>query len=199
MHPAPALDPIAPAAMERPSVDLSQNRSEHSWLNQLARGLWSAVWLTLFWPSPRLLHGWRRMLLRLFGARIGRHVRVYPSARIWAPWNLAMDDYSCLGPEVDCYCVAPIRIGQHAVVSQYSYLCAASHDYTLAHLPLVSAPITIEDGAWITADVFIGMGVTVGAGAVVGARAAVFKDVEPWTIVGGNPARFLKRRELRKT
>jgi putative colanic acid biosynthesis acetyltransferase WcaF len=107
-----------------------------------------------------------------------------------------MGDHSCLGPDVDCYCVAPIRIGAHAVVSQYTYLCSASHDYTKAGLPLIFAPITIGDGAWVTADVFVGMGVTVGTGAVVGAKAAVFKDVEPWTVVGGNPARFIKRRQM---
>jgi putative colanic acid biosynthesis acetyltransferase WcaF len=108
-----------------------------------------------------------------------------------------MDDFSCLGPEVDCYCVAPIRIGAHAVVSQYSYLCAASHDYERPDLPLITGPIRIEDGAWVAADVFIGMGVTVGAGAVVGARSSVYKDVAPWTVVGGNPARWIKQRVLK--
>lgn len=177
-------------------VDLSQARSELGVRNRLGRLLWSLTWNILFRLSPRVFHGWRRMLLRCFGARIGRRVRVYPSAKIWAPWNLAMGDYSCLGPDVDCYCVAPIRIGPHAMVSQYSYLCAASHDFTQPNLPLITSPIVIEEGAWVTADVFVGMGVTVGEGAVVGARSSVFKDVEPWTVVAGNPARFLKRREL---
>jgi putative colanic acid biosynthesis acetyltransferase WcaF len=196
----PELPTMDSAVLPRPSItpiDLTRFRSEHSFLNKLGRCVWSIAHLTLFRTSPRIFHGWRRALLRLFGASIGRGVRVYPSARIWAPWNLQMQDHSCLGPDVDCYCVAPIRIGAHAVVSQYSYLCAASHDYTLANLPLISAPITIGDGAWVTADVFVGMGVTVGAGAVVGARAAVFEDVPAWTVVGGNPARFIKRRELR--
>ena len=181
------------------SIDLSKNRSAHSFRNKAARWIWGFVHLTLFRPSPRCFHGWRRWLLRLFGASIGRGVRVYPSARVWAPWNLEMKDYSCVGPDVDCYCVARVSIGAHAVISQYSYLCAASHDYTRADLPLVSAPITIGDGAWVTADVFVAMGVTIGAGAVVGAKSAVFKNVDPWTVVGGNPARFLKRRELQSS
>ena len=192
-----AMDPAVLPAPPATSVDLSARCSEFSFFNRLGRLIWGVVHLILFRSSPRVFHGWRRWLLRLFGASIGRGVRVYPSARIWAPWNLQMQDHSCLGSDVDCYCVAPIRIGAHAVVSQYSYLCAASHDYTLANLPLISAPITIGDGAWVTADVFVGMGVTVGAGAVVGARAAVFEDVPAWTVVGGNPARFIKRRELR--
>jgi len=98
---------------------------------------------------------------------------------------------------VDCYSVAPIRIGAHAVVSQYSYLCSASHDYELPDFPLVTGPIVVAEGAWVAADAFVGMGVTIGAGAVVGARASVFKDVEPWTVVGGNPARFIKKRVMR--
>jgi putative colanic acid biosynthesis acetyltransferase WcaF len=191
------MDPAVLPATNPTSVDLSERCSEFSFFNRLGRWIWGVVHLALFRSSPRVFHGWRRLLLRLFGASIGHGVRVYPSVRIWAPWNLQMHDHSCLGPDVDCYCVAPIRIGAHAVVSQYSYLCAASHDYTLASLPLISAPITIGDGAWVTADVFVGMGVTIGAGAVVGARAAVFNDVPAWTVVGGNPARFIKRRELR--
>ena len=109
-----------------------------------------------------------------------------------------MGDHSCLAPEVDCYCVAPIKIGAHATVSQYSYLCTASHDIEHPQMPLVTAPIIIGDGAWITADVFIAPGVTIGEGAVVGARSSVFSDVPPWTVVAGNPAGFLKQRVLKE-
>jgi putative colanic acid biosynthesis acetyltransferase WcaF len=188
---SPVVTPLAGA------VDLSTVRSVHSLANKATRLIWGIAWLLLFRPSPRTFHVWRRSLLRLFGAKIGRRVRIYPSAHVWAPWNLEMGHFSCLGPQVDCYCVAPIRIEAHAVVSQYSYLCSASHDHELANLPLISRPIVIGEGAWIAADVFIGMGVTVGAGAVVGARASVFKDVEPWIVVGGNPARFIKTRVLK--
>jgi len=194
---AGALPKLEADATPLPRVDLSRVRSTLSWRNQLARALWNFACALLFRPSPRLFHGWRRFLLRRFGARVGRGVRVYPSAKIWAPWLLELGDFSCLGPEVDCYCVAPIRIGPHAVVSQYSYLCAAGHDIERADLPLIVAPIVVEEGAWVAADAFVGMGVTVGAGAVVGARASVFKDVAPWTVVGGNPARVLKERMLR--
>jgi putative colanic acid biosynthesis acetyltransferase WcaF len=175
-------------------VNLSTMRSAHSFWNKAARQIWGITWLLLFRPSPRTFHGWRRLLLRLFGAKIGRGVRIYPSTQVWAPWQLEMGDFSCLGPRVDCYCVAPIRIESHAVVSQYSHLCSASHDYEQPDLPLVTRPIVIGEGAWVAADAFVGMGVTVGMGAVVGARASVFKDVEAWTVVGGNPARFIKKR-----
>jgi putative colanic acid biosynthesis acetyltransferase WcaF len=136
------------------------------------------------------------MLLRAFGARIGQGAVIHPSVRIWAPWNLSMERFACLAPDVDCYSVAPIRLGEHATVSQYSYLCGASHDYTRLDLPLTPSPISIGAHAWVCADVFIGPGVTVGEGAVVGARSSVYRDVEPWTVAAGNPARFLKPRKL---
>ena len=156
--------------------------------NRLRRALWNVVWAVLYRTSPAPLHGWRRALLRLFGATVGAGAHPYPRARIWAPWNLTMEAHSCLANDVDCYCVAPVRVGRHATVSQYSYLCTASHDYRDPSMPLVTAPIDIGERAWITADCFIGPGVTVGRGAVVGARSTVLRDVDPWTVVAGNPA-----------
>ena len=177
-------------------VDLSDCPSPHSLRNRLLRLVWDWAWLLLFRPSPRLLYGWRNFLLRSFGARVGKGVKVYPSAKIWAPWNLVMENYSCLADHVDCYAVDRILIGANVTVSQYSYLCAASHDYTRPTLPLTTAPITIGAGAWIAADVFIGPGVMVGEGAVVGARSTVVKAVDPWMVVAGNPARNIKPRVL---
>jgi putative colanic acid biosynthesis acetyltransferase WcaF len=158
------------------------------------RLLWNIVWVGLYRTSPTRLHAWRRMLLRAFGAAIGAGAHPYPRARIWAPWNLRMDAHSCLADDVDCYCVAPISLGRHATVSQYSYLCAASHDYLEMSMPLMVAPIHIADEAWVAADVFIGPGVTVGRGAVVGARSTVTSDVAAWEVVAGSPPRTLRRR-----
>ena len=106
-----------------------------------------------------------------------------------------MGDGSCLADWVDCYNVDSIRIGVDALtVSQYSFLCTASRNYQDPSLPVVTAPITVADGAWITADVFVAPGVEVGEGAVALARATVLKDVAPWTVVAGNPARFVRNR-----
>lgn len=164
--------------------------------NKLARALWNLIWLLLYRPSPILLHGWRRFLLRLFGAKIDRGARPYPSAKIWAPWNLTMGAHSCLGRQVDCYSVDKIILGAHSTVSQYSFLCTASHDYTDPAMPLTTAPITLGERVWVTADVFVAPGVTIGDGVVITARSSVFHDIEPWMVASGNPARPIKPRVL---
>ena len=179
------------------AVDVSRCFSAHSTWNKVARALWSCAWLLFYRPTPRFLHAWRRLLLRCFGAKIGRGTFPYPSVRIWAPWNLTIGNHSALADDVDCYCVDRIVIGSHVTISQYSFLCTASHDYEDSHMALITAPITIGDGAWVTADAFIGPGVRIGEGAVVGARASVFKDVPAWTVVAGNPAKVVKQRRLR--
>ena len=165
--------------------------------NRAGRSLWQVVWLLLFRPTPRLLHPWRCLLLRIFGAKLGKAVHPYPSARIWAPWNLEMGDHACLSEEVDCYCVDKIRIGANSTISQYSFLCSASHDYNTESFPLVVAPITIGERVWIAADVFVAPGVTIGSGAVVTARSSVFSDLPEWMVAKGNPAVPVKPRSLR--
>lgn len=167
--------------------------------NRILRLIWNFLHIIFFRYTPNCMHKWRVFLLRLFGARIGKKVHVYPQVKIWAPWNLTMEDLSCLGPFVDCYNQGKIYIGLKAVVSQKTYLCASTHDYILPGFPLVCKPITVETGAWIAADAFIGPGVTIGAGSVIAARSVVVKDVEPWTVVGGNPAQFIKKREIKES
>ena len=171
--------------------------SPHSSANKLGRVLWAVVWCLLFRPSPKIMLGWRRMLLRLFGARIGKGAKIMPSAKIWAPWNLTMGDEACLSHDVDCYCAAPVTIGAHATVSQYSFLCTATHDVEDPHMRLVTAPIVVGDGAWVAADVFVAPGITIGEGAVVGVRSNVFKDLDPWKIYAGTPARFIRDRVIK--
>jgi putative colanic acid biosynthesis acetyltransferase WcaF len=162
--------------------------------NRLRRSIWNAVWMVLYRPSPTVMHGWRRMLLRCFGAKIGVGAHPYPSVSVWAPWMLEMGPHSCLASHVKCYCVAPVTLGEYATVSQYSHLCTASHDYRSEKHEMISGPIYIGTDAWIAADAFVGPGVRVGDGAVVGARSSVFRDVAAWTVVVGTPAKVIGKR-----
>lgn len=184
--------------MSKTKINLSQYHNALSRKHQIIRMLWTVVWGIFARPLPRSVgSGWKRFLLRLFGAKIASTAVVYSSAHVYYPANLVMEAYSCLASDVDCYNVAPIKIGANTTVSQGAYLCTASHDISDPLNHLITAPIVIEDQAWIAAGVFVGMGVIIGQGAVVGARAVVFKDVEPWTVVGGNPAKFIKKRIIK--
>ena len=183
---------------KKQQVDLSRYRNEWGLKNKLKRVCWNVVYVLAFRPfGLTLFNPWRLFLLRLFGAKVHSKAHIYSSAHIWAPWHLEMDAYSCLAPHVDCYNTDLIKIGAHTIISQKSYLCASSHDISNPCHPLITAPIVIEDQVWIAADTFIAMGVKIKQGAVVGARSCVFKDVEPWTVVGGNPAREIKKRILK--
>ena len=135
--------------------------------------------------------------MRRFGARVGRGVNVSPTAQVYFPWMLEIGEFAAVGDGAFLYNLGPLRIGPRATISQRAHLCGGSHDYTDPAMPLLRLPITVSADAWVCADAFVGPGVIVGEGAVVGARAAAFKDVAPWTIVGGNPATVIGRRELR--
>lgn len=163
------------------------------------RALWQVVY-AFFFATARgpLFKGWRRSLLRAFGAEIGTGCRIEATCRVWLPKNLRMGDYSCLAGGVDCYNVASITIGNYSTVSQRSFLCTASHATDTLALPLIFAPIIIGDHAWICAEAFVGPGVKVGEGAVLGARGVATSDLGPWSIHAGIPARRISERVIRE-
>ena len=179
-------------------LDLKNYKNRHSLKSKIARALWNVVWLLLFRPTPRgnLFRPWRIALLKLFGAKVRWSSNVLPSCRIWQPWKLTMGAYACLSEDVDCYTVDEIVIRDQATVSQGVKLCCASHDISSKIMELTYRPIVISTNAWVAGWAIILPGVTIGEGAVVAAGAVVTKDVEPWAVVGGNPAKFIKKRML---
>lgn len=156
------------------------------------RVVWAIVELVLFRFSPRICYGWRNMILRIMGAKIGKGVQVFPSVRITFPWLLEMGDRAVLSWEVKVYNLGKITIGNHTVVSQYSHLCGGTHDYETENFALIPSGLTIGNNVWLGADSFIGPGVRINDGAIVGARAVVVKDVPSLAVVAGNPARVIK-------
>jgi putative colanic acid biosynthesis acetyltransferase WcaF len=170
--------------------------SLYSTREKAARMLWAIVQATLFRLSFHTWNRWRILLLNRFGARVHPSCIIRRTVRVECPWNLVMGPNSCLGDRVVAYCLGPVTLGRRVSVSQHAHLCAGSHDYTRPDLPLTRPPVTIEDDAWIAADAFVGPGVTVGRGAILGARGVAVKDLEPWTIYAGNPARPIKPRPV---
>ena len=158
---------------------------------------WLSVW-TIFakWMPYFIGRGWRVLLLSLFGMKHKDHVGVYPTCKVWAPWNVEMGSYVAIDDAVNLYSAAKITIGTKVAISREVFVCTASHDITKPNRPLLAAPITICDGVWVGARAIILPGVMIGEGAIVAAGAVVTKDVKPWTVVGGNPARFIKNRKF---
>ncbi len=151
--------------------------------------LWWLVQATLFACSPQFMYGWRRFLLRAFGAKIGKNVLLRPSVKTTYPWKLSIGDYSWVGDDVVLYTLGEIVIGNNAVVSQKSYLCTGSHDYRARAFDIYARPICIEDEVWVSADVFVSPGVTIGAGAVIGARSTVLENMPAGMVCVGYPAK----------
>src|SRR5262245_9281799 len=162
--------------------------------SRAARALWQMVNATLFRLSPRPMHAWRAILLRVFGAKIGRNPKIYPKARIWAPWNLECEDVVAIADEAIIYNPAVIHLGSHAIVSEQAYLCGATHDYADPAFPMISGSITIGPYAWICARASVQMGVVVREGAILGLGAVATRDLEPWSVYVGVPARRVKAR-----
>lgn len=184
---------------KKEKIDYINFETPYSKRIKFKRLLWDITWNVFSRPFPRyILVGWRRFLIRLFGGKIAKAAEVYPSAKIFMPWNLEMKAHSCIGANVDCYNAAKITIGINATISKGTCLCTASHNISSPRYEQTESPIIIEDHAWVAAEAFVGPGVTIGKGAVAGARAAVFKDVAPWTVVGGNPAQFIKNRIIKE-
>jgi putative colanic acid biosynthesis acetyltransferase WcaF len=191
---------IRPEALDQPQAPLALSEGER-WSyprhEYPLRVLWVLVWATVWqlcWSRlPRL----RTALLRLFGARCRGLAHCASSIRITRPWDLELGRCS-IGPRTHLYNLGGLKIGEQTVLSQDVYICGGTHDYADPTYPLLRRKIVIGDYVWIAAGAFIGPGVTVGEGAVVGARAVVMKDVEPWTVVAGNPARVIRKRTIRK-
>lgn len=179
-------------------LDISKCRSQrpYSHLEYLGRFLWMLA-SPLFRWSPRSFFAWRRFLLRIFGAKVGKNVHVYPSAIVYLPWNLEVNDEASIGEWALIYNLGRVTIGEQATVSHRAHLCAGTHDYRDPTLPLLRDPINIGPRAWVCAEAFISPRVTIGEGAIVAAASVVTKDVLPWQVVGGNPAVFIKLREIR--
>ncbi len=179
-------------------LDIAANRGakKYSRYEYLLRILWSIA-IYFFKLTPRRSFATRNFILKLFGAKIGHHVHIYSSATIYYPWNFSIGDYSSIGEWVLIYNLGSVAIGSKSTVSHKAHLCAGTHDYSSADLPLIKKGIEISDQVWICAEAFIGPGVIVGTGAVVGARAVATRNVQPWAIVAGNPATFIKTRKVK--
>jgi putative colanic acid biosynthesis acetyltransferase WcaF len=157
--------------------------------------IWWFVHALLFRGSPQFAYRFRAGILRIFGAKIGSGVLIRPTVRITYPWKVSIGDNAWIGDDVVLYSLGEIEIGENAVVSQNSYLCAADHDYRQPNFPIRAAKVHVQEEAWVASDVFISPGVTIGRGAVIGARSLVTKNMPARMVCHGSPCKPVKRRQ----
>ena len=141
------------------------------------------------WPSA-----WRSILLRWFGAKVGRRVYWKPRVNVHFPWKLTVGDYCWVGEEVCIYNFEPVTIGSHCCLSQRALLCAGNHDYRRPDMAYRNAPITLANGVWIGAQSFVGPGISIGTDAVVAAASVVTRDLPVGMVCQGNPCVPIRRR-----
>jgi len=190
----PAINPAVPR-----SAVFSPNRHTSPWTfrEKVTRLLWGAVESTFFRYSLRNAYGFRAFLLRMFGAKLAADVRIRPSVHVEIPWNLTIGTQTVIGDHAILYCLGPVTVGRYVTISQYAHICAGTHELDSREFTLIKPPITLGDDVWIASDAFVGPGVTIGEGTIVGARSSVFKDLPPWVIAVGNPAKPVKPRPFR--
>lgn len=174
----------------RPSFSLRQ---------RITRLIWTICWIFLYRPTPRPLHFWRVLLLRVFGAKLGPGCRFYPASKVWAPWNLVCEDLVVVSDGSEIYNQGPIHLGSHVIVSQGAYLCASTHDFNDPAFPLLAYPMQVRAYAWICARAVVGPRVDVGEGAVLGLGSVATRDLEPWGVYAGVPAVKVKERKRFET
>jgi putative colanic acid biosynthesis acetyltransferase WcaF len=163
--------------------------------NRAARLLWGVVYVLLYRTSPRPMHAWRAMLLRLFGAKLGAKCHFYAKAKVWAPWNLICEDRVSVADDAELYNPSPLTLDSHAIVSQGAYVCGATHLYNDPAFPLVSYPMRLGAYSWVCARAVVSPGVNLGTGAILALSSVATKDLEPFGIYAGVPARKVKERE----
>lgn len=178
------------------ATDVKANRAAQKWTRkeQIGRILWTLVQPFFRW-SPRPFWGWRRLILRVFGARVGKNVHVYPSVHVTIPWNITLGQDCAVGHAAILYALGPIRIGERTTISQYAHLCAGSHNYLQPDMPLTKPPISIGADCWIAAGAFVCPNVTISDRSVIGARSVVTKDIPSDVVVAGNPAKIISKQD----
>jgi len=156
--------------------------------------LWYLTKCLLFlspWPFPSRL---KCLILRCFGATIGKGVVIKPRVNIHLPWKLTVGDFTWIGEEVFILNFEPVTIGSNCCISQRAFLCTGNHDYRQPNMAYRNRPIILQDGAWVGAQVFVGPGVTIGREAVLAAGSVVTSHQPAGMVCSGNPCAPVRNR-----
>jgi putative colanic acid biosynthesis acetyltransferase WcaF len=197
LHSEPGKLQLPAAEASRIDLSVPDNRELIRGAPLLVEAAWYFCGLPLLRSQLITSSPFRSWLLRLFGAKIGRRVNIKPGLRVKFPWYLEVGDYTWLGEDMWIDNLAPVTIGPQCCISQGVYLCTGNHDWSTFNMRLFRRPIRCERGSWVGAKCVVCPGVTVGAGAVAVAGSVVTRDIPAMEVHAGNPASFVRRRELK--
>jgi putative colanic acid biosynthesis acetyltransferase WcaF len=183
------------------NVDLSNY--DNSWYtpgrSSLVRAAWFLVGSPIVTCSINPSSSLRRLVLRLFGSKIGAGVVLKPGLRIKYPWKLEVGDNTWIGEDCWIDCLELVTIGSNVCLSQGCYLCTGNHDWSDPLFGLIVKKIQIRDCAWVGAKSIVCPGVQLGEGSVLGAGGVAKGDIPSMEIWAGNPAKFVRRRDIRQS
>lgn len=179
-------------------INLSQpdNTNLHRGRPLLVEALWHWIGSPFVRSGALPFPALKCAILRLFGARIGTGVYLKPGIRVKFPWYLRIGDYCWIGENVWIDNLAEVTIGDHVCVSQGAYLCTGNHDWSTPNMKLFRQPVVLNDGSWVGAMAIVCPGVTLGQGSIATAGAVVTRGIGAWEIHSGNPAMFVKSRQM---
>lgn len=152
---------------------------------------WYVNCIISHFPSVRL----RWKALKWVGVKMGRDVRFYPGFEIRSPQQVEIADGVTVGPKVLLDGRKGLKIGKGSTIAYEAIIWTLNHDYNDINFCTKGAPTTIGEHCWICCRSVILPGVTIGDGAIVASGAVVTKDVPPYTVVGGIPAKVIGKRE----
>ena len=179
-------------------TDLSSYDNTHYQVSAgfIKRVLWYWINAMFFKSACPIGSRCKSSLLRIFGARVGKGVVIKPCVNIKYPWKLEVGDHVWIGEEVWIDNLDDVKISDHCCISQGALLLCGNHDYKKSTFDLVTAPIILEEGAWIGAKAVVCPGVTCRSHSVLAVNSVANRDLEPYSIYQGNPAAKVKDRKI---
>jgi acetyltransferase-like isoleucine patch superfamily enzyme len=153
-----------------------------------------AKYLFLFFVGKIPSHLLRNALYKLMGMRLGKGSVIYSGAEIRNPKSITIGDSTIIGHNAIIDGRHSVNIGRNVNFSTGVWIWTVQHDHRDPDFGDMGGPVTIDDYAWISCRTVILPGVHIGEGAVVAAGSVVTKDVAPYTVVGGIPAKVIGNR-----
>jgi putative colanic acid biosynthesis acetyltransferase WcaF len=177
-------------------LDLYDNKTYRPGRNLIILALWYFVNVLFFINPLNPISSIKILLLRMFGASVGKGVNIKPSVNIKYPWKLKIGNYAWIGENVWIDNLAEIEIGAHACISQGALLLTGNHNYKKSTFDLMTGKIILEEGVWIGAKCIVAPGVACGSHSVLSAGSMLSSDMEAYSIYSGSPAVKVRARNI---